>query len=164
MNPVPALPFAHHIDFHTTVTTPSLWTTVPSAIVLITHTQLWPMRHTLLAFDFLVLIAEYCSAFISVITLRSRTSSIPRRCPCVPTTGPIHRPTEGPFGSANNHDRHDEVCPIPKVLTQMSTFTGPSEWRILPGTNWWTFGPPMILCADSLHEEDTSVWTPERVV
>ncbi len=93
MNPVPALPFAHHIDFHTTVTTPSLWTTVPIRHGTdYTHTavtnetrfiSLWlPCSDRRVLFS-LYLCDSYFTELVLVFILRR----------CVPNG--IHRPPKG---------------------------------------------------------------------
>ncbi len=42
-------------------------------------------------------------------------------------------------------------------MLKLATSKGPLELRILKGTTDGHFGPP-ILCAESLHDDGTSMW------
>ncbi len=58
--------------------------------------------------------------------------------------------------SENNHGRHIEVSFQTEVL-KISHFKGPFGMKDFKGYNWWTLRAPMILCADSLHDDAASV-------
>ncbi len=61
------------------------------------------------------------------------------------------------LGSENNHGRHIEGSFQTEVL-KTSHFKGPFGMKDFEGYNWWTLWAPMILCADSLHDDGASVW------
>ncbi len=60
--------------------------------------------------------------------------------------------------SENNHGRHIEGSFQTEVL-KTGHFKGPFGIKDFEGYNWWTLGAPMILCADSLHDDGASMWT-----
>ncbi len=60
--------------------------------------------------------------------------------------------------SENNHGCHIEGSFQTEVL-KTSHFKGPFVVKDFEGYNWWTLRAPMILCADSLHDDCASVWT-----
>ncbi len=65
--------------------------------------------------------------------------------------------------SENNHGRHIEVSFQTEVL-KISHFKGPFGLKDFEGYNWWTRRAPMILCADSLHDDGASVWWRRRAL
>ncbi len=58
--------------------------------------------------------------------------------------------------SENNHGRHIEGSFQTEVL-KTSPFKGPFRMKDFEGYNWWTLRAPMILCAESLHDDGASM-------
>ncbi len=58
--------------------------------------------------------------------------------------------------SENNHGRHIEGSFQTEVL-KTSPFKGPFRMKDFEGYNWWTLRAPMILCAESLHDDGSSM-------
>ncbi len=76
-------------------------------------------------------------------------------------TLPVHSkrdlsPSEGHFGvkiimAAILKGRSKPKC------SKLATSKGPFGMKDFKGYNWWTLRAPMILCADSLHDDGASV-------
>ncbi len=57
----------------------------------------------------------------------------------------------------NNHGGHIEGSFQTEVL-KTGHFKGPFGMKDFEGYNSWTLQAPMILCADSFHDDGASVW------